>query len=118
MALEPKELPVALPAVSRPAMDWESHPVARRVALELDINTSTGSEQLRRVLKQVKVVVVAFGRGSRNQALLNWVVASGIERMATKHPPNRQHRSARSTVTGDRVDSVFGASGDESTGGR
>jgi hypothetical protein len=32
--------------------------------LKLDINTSTGSGPLRRVLKRLGVVVVAFGRGT------------------------------------------------------
>lgn len=111
-----------LPAVLPPEMDSRSRRVADRVAAkELVINTSTVLEQLRRVREQVEVVVVACGRGtaaSRLLRLFNGVVASWIEWMATKQSSNSQQRSARRTVAGNRVDSIFGASGDESTRGR
>jgi hypothetical protein len=68
LALELKELPV-VPAVLPPAellpdLDSESHRVVDQGVLKLDINTSTGSGPLRRVLKRLGVVVVAFGRGT------------------------------------------------------
>ncbi len=88
--LELADLPVVRLVVSPPARGSESRQVADQVAAQkLDINTSTESKQLRRVLRQVEVVVVAFGRGGLNQPLFNGVVASGIERMATKQPSQR-----------------------------
>ena len=117
MALELTELPVALPAVWLPEKDSESRFVADQVAAkELDINTSTVLERLRRVRERVEVVVVACGSGTPAGylRLFNGVVASGIEWMATKQSPKSQQRSARSAVAGNRVNSIFRTRGDES----
>jgi uncharacterized protein len=87
--LELKELPIASLSASQPVMDSDSRLVADWLVAELEINTSTETESLRRVLKQVEVVVVAFGRGRcKTGRLFNRVVASWMEWMAAKQSPD------------------------------
>jgi len=66
---EQKALPVVVVAlpVWQPVMDSVLRRVAEWAVEKLDINTSTVSEPLRRVLKQVEVVVVAFGSWAYSQ---------------------------------------------------
>jgi hypothetical protein len=54
-----------------PVMDSGSRPVAAQVVQQLDINTSTELEPLRRVLKQVEVVDVAFDPGAIASRLIS-----------------------------------------------